>query len=846
MKVLPSNLQYVLKYSSIEFIKEFIKIQIQQYGKIEKVEPFIGNKTLISLILKNREESREQLLEFFLFNSGLYDSKCNDEKNSFSFGKIYDFENYNLLNKIYDLSIFTNRLFVTKPFNLTINQSFDELLFTHRTNLIHVLNKPIKPLDSKLDKINNKIKKISSNSSGSSGSSSGSKSGSSGSSCDIEKYKLKKLQKFIIIETKQIELYKDYILKYNESIDEFHQCKDELDEFYYGDHYLNAFKDNKDEFKDKNDGSDESYLISFLRYIKLSKPSISIPFIINFYNEYKKKMNLKKFHMFPILKYIKNNNNNQNLEKQQSYSLIISDKLIINWLISFENKVILSVLLNDHSIVFTDFQIIQYAYNFNNNNSNNNNNNNNDSKEVTGQLNSFKSIQSFYLKGKENSIQVEQQSKEYIFRYLFKKSIQQCDLNNLKIIDSLNIKVLDFQSNDNDNDNDDDDFILPNTPIKQIIKLLNYLNQSKFKSFTNENLKRFYNQLVRYYKSSQSSSSSATEAAFLEFKIEENFKIKEIQEIIVNSIFKLDLIQLQFLLNNCCKKVKFDSNIFDDLVESYNPSINTKAIIFKHGYGANRIIYHYGDDDSNNGNGDGKVATDITAMITLIKSFYDRFKEYVPFSNGINIMIQHLYRKLIQHKGFTIEMMESVHQYINNGNTGYPSWFSEPGLYETFYFLHIRSPKFTKYILSFPHETTIPYSRFYDCNKQYSNIQTPPVTLNNNNNNNSISYQIRNYLLPNIFSFEFIFGRNCSCGSFKNSFGDLLKSLVNNLLFKYAEELISVSYSNLISLDTATNLKFFESIKRPTLFVELCNQYFKDNNDSIIYDYFLSGVKNRF
>ncbi|KAM9955628.1 hypothetical protein ACTFIW_005904 [Dictyostelium discoideum] len=296
------------------------------------------------------------------------------------------------------------------------------------------------------------------------------------------------------------------------------------------------------------------------------------------------------------------------------------------------------------------------------------------------------------------------------------KAIKECNIEKLEEIDTNNpMFKLDVSKHHK--------FQLPNEK-EDIMKIWQYFNKHSFKQMIPN-----YDILIEFF-------SSVTDIIPpFELKIS---NLKEplsgkLGTFLIHQLYRKNLNIMELLLNS------FDNFNFIHQIHVLSELIDKKRFLFN---GCEKLYQV-----------DKKFSFQI---IRIIKLIIDKFNKLTKDQNNIeniptttySLILNHLYDQLLRVKGLTIDQLEYVRSIIPE------QLFNNDYFYKTyrnFFYLNIRSPKLTKYIIERPGVTTFIQNSTQFFNDKYNTIE--PIT------NEIVGFDLRKYLNFNLFTYDYILGR---------------------------------------------------------------------------------------
>ncbi|EAL66180.1 hypothetical protein DDB_G0282641 [Dictyostelium discoideum AX4] len=531
---------------------------------------------------------------------------------------------------------------------------------------------------------------------------------------------LKKIQRLVILVSGDYTFYSGYILKYEESINEFHN-----DSYYSND-------DDGDDNDDDDDDDGESKLITFSRLILLNVFSYqSHTTMDKLMKNFKEKK--IKWHK-PLFKLIGS-------EKKT----ITIDKSTYDWIIGTDCDEVFDYF-NSKQFDFQSFETAIYCFeNYNN---------------------SRKYLKPFSIKT------------------LYFNSIKECNLDQLKTIESLYIDPFDLFS-----DQRSYKCIPLPTSKDDLIKLINYFSDSNFKAFSKDSLVSFFSQVFKTGLVSPS-----------EIKIKIPTTITLPNDILLDALFDLDLKFLELLL------VSLDGFEFEQ--EEYERLDSVEKNLF-----SKELNLFHNDIE----------LIDFDELYRLIEFIINKFlktgsKRGRRSESACEIM-NYLYQMLLQRELVTPKQVIKVNQLLQSHSVPI-----KHSLFNAFYYLQIRSAKFTKYILSRPGFDSffeINYEESYSCSIDYSEGV---------NHLGQHGFDLAIYLDFDCFTFDYVLGTNEN-GDYNTPFDQVLYQLVYQLSHSIINEIDIID--DFTSLSMNADLEYCLDIRRVDLFfkqLEFINKQIQQTN----------------
>ncbi|KAM9998372.1 hypothetical protein ACTFIY_008018 [Dictyostelium cf. discoideum] len=475
-----------------------------------------------------------------------------------------------------------------------------------------------------------------------------------------------------------------------------------INEFHYNSYFSNDDCDDDDD--------DESKLITFLRLILMNEfPNQSKKTMDKIMKNFKKKK--IKWHK-PLFKSI----------DSEGKKITIKDKSTFDWIISIDCDEVYKYY-NSKKCDFKSFETAIYCLeNYNN-------------------------------------------SREYFdlfsFNTLYSNAIKECNLDQLKTIESLVVDPSGLLSDHNSYKT----ILTPNSK-DDLIKLINYFSDSNFKAFTKHSLILF---LFQVFETSLLSPS--------EIKINIPTTITSPNEIILNAIFYFDFQLLELLL------VSLDEFEFEQ--QDYQRLGYRKKNLFC----KELNIFHIEDD--------------FNELYRLIEFIINKFLIGGSGVGGYESaceIINYLYQITLQIKLVTPKQLLKVYELLQLNSVSI-----KHSLYNAFYYLQIRSAKFTKYILSRPG-----FDGFLEINygeSYYSSIDySEDAHLLSHR-----GFDLGSFLNPDCFTFDYVLGTNEN-GDYNTPFDQILYQLVYQLSHSIINEIDIID--DFTSLSMNADLEYCLDIRR--------------------------------
>ncbi|KAM9998344.1 hypothetical protein ACTFIY_008012 [Dictyostelium cf. discoideum] len=523
---------------------------------------------------------------------------------------------------------------------------------------------------------------------------------------------LKKIQRLVILVSRDSEFYSDYILKYEDSINEFHN-----------DSYFS-----NDDGDDDDDDDDESKLITFSRLILMNEFSNqSNKTIDKMMKNFKEKKT--KWHK-PLFKLIGPNR-----------KTITIDKLTYDWIMSTDCNEVFDYF-NKTQIDFQSFETAIYCFEKYNN--------------------SRKYLQPFLIKPS----------------YL--NAIKECNLDQLKAIESLDVDPLDLDSGHSSYKC----IPLP-TSKDDLVKLINYFSDSNFKAFNKESLISFFSQVFKTGLVSPS-----------EIKIKIPTTITSPNKILLDALFDLDLKLLELLLVSL-DRFEFEQEDYERL-DSVEKNLFSKEL----------NVFH-----------NDRELIDFNELYRLIEFIINKFLIGGSECESASEIMNYLYQMLLQRELITPKQVIKVYELLQSHSVSI-----KHSLFNAFYYLQIRSAKFTKYILSRPGLDSFfqtNYEESYSCSIDYSEGV---------NYLGQYGFNLANYLDFDCFTFDYVLGTNEN-GDYNTPFDQILYQLVYQLSHSIINEIDIID--DFASLSMNADLEYCLDIRRVDLFfkqLEFINKQIQQTN----------------
>ncbi|KAM9998367.1 hypothetical protein ACTFIY_008009 [Dictyostelium cf. discoideum] len=526
---------------------------------------------------------------------------------------------------------------------------------------------------------------------------------------------LKKIQRLVILVSRDSEFYSDYILKYEDSINEFHN-----DSYFSND-------DGDDDDGDDGD-DDESKLITFSRLILMNvfsyQSNKTMDKMMKIFKEKK-----TKWHK-PLFKLIGSDR-----------KTITIDKLTYDWIMSTDCNEVFDYF-NRKQIDFQSFETAIYCFEKYNN--------------------SRKYLVPFSLKT------------------LYLNAIKECNLDQLKTIESLNVDPLGLFNNHLSYKC----LSLP-TSKGDLIKLINYFSDSSFKAFNKDSLASFFSQVFKTGLVSPS-----------EIKIKIPTTITSPNEILLDALVDLDLKLLELLLVSL-DRFEFEQEDYERL-DSVEKNLFSKEL----------SIFH-----------NDRELIDFNELYRLIEFIVNTFLIGGCVHESACEIMNYLYQMLLQRELITPKQVIKVYELLQLNSVSI-----KHSLFNAFYYLRIRSAKFIKYFLSRPGLDSffeINNEESYSCSIDYSEGV---------NHLNQHGFDLGNYLDSDCFTFDYVLGTNEN-GDYNTPFDQILYQLVYQLSHSIVNEIDIID--DFASLSMNADLEYCLDIRRVDLFfkqLEFINKQIQQTN----------------
>ncbi|KAK5577998.1 hypothetical protein RB653_002947 [Dictyostelium firmibasis] len=529
--------------------------------------------------------------------------------------------------------------------------------------------------------------------------------------------KLKLLQRLIVIVSREIQFNKSYILKYGESINEFHN-----DGFY-------SLNDEEYENCSSND-INESKLITLCRYLALE---------LHFF--------AAQYEIIAIIQRAMNAFRENNIEWYEPFfklidpisrTITIKDKSNFDWIFKSTKCELFKEFIFSRKFVFETFESSIYLY---------------ENKENIP-LNMCHLF-----------------THEFFFIKPYFKAIKECDIERLKKIDSI-IGASSFSKQPLQQQNKDL-YDLPSSK-EDVLKLINYFSETGFKVFTKQDLTSFFSNVFKTIEPS-------------EIIIVFPSNTLNVNDFLLSAMFDLDFKLLELLVNSL-DDIRFTVDDFET-VKNFQRQLFTKKL---------HIIHN------------DKQLIEFDSLYRLIEVMIKKYSKtkklnVVKLSRSVEVIVNYLFQMLIQREYITSKEVTKLYQLLQHHSV--PIYHS---LFNSFFYLLIRSSKFTKYIMSRPGITVffeLNYEQSYNCSiEDYEGL----------NEINQKGFNLANYLQPDIFTFEYVLGVNSETGEYNTKFDQVLLQLVHQLSHSIIYEVDIVNEFLFQSLNA--DLKYFLDIRRVDLF----------------------------
>ncbi|KAM9981895.1 hypothetical protein ACTFIY_004201 [Dictyostelium cf. discoideum] len=590
--------------------------------------------------------------------------------------------------------------------------------------------------------------------------------------------KLKELRRLVVIHSRQETFYKQYILYYEESIDEFHR------DLQY------------DRIDSSNLDSDCKKFLALLRYMG-EFVTDKMPNRHKYYLEDLKKMKsstsndrwcpllFKAIECFP----------------GQLENFNITDKSIIDWIkntnsIVINTAVCTSFTMVSYSLIELKHYAITQAFT---------NLDMEDNKKSLSYFFKKNWFVKFYLKELEFcNVERLQEIEDFLTKNCLENSSSPISIN-VDSYGSFDFKIdqQQQQQQQQPNQNIVDDQFDSDVFEKKIVGLIEYLNKSNFK-FIQYGMHVFLKKVIEHLPR-EISSNLVVNLNPVKFYV---------NSWLTASIITLNLKMVEFLINNL-EAIEFEEQDFTRIqsVERnlFNSSLNVyhnhdEILVFDFVMSIfQTIVNKWGKCTVNNnqkeggGGGSGGGGT--------IKSLPE----------SCIVILNYFFEMIIQTKYITIEQVRKAHQFLCLNSIPI-----KHSLFHAFYYLKIRSAKFIKYILSRPG-----IEAFFD------------VTMDSRYNSTreyftERCFDIRDHLKYEMFTFDYVLGcegtsGGASSSSTTASFDEILQNLFdqlsNDICFK--ENIVH----NFYQLSKNADLSFCLDIRRVDLFfkhLDIIQSHLKD------------------
>ncbi|KAK5579335.1 hypothetical protein RB653_009017 [Dictyostelium firmibasis] len=397
--------------------------------------------------------------------------------------------------------------------------------------------------------------------------------------------------------------------------------------------------------------------------------------------------------------------------------------------------------------------------------------------------------------------------KSSIFVYPFFKAIRTCDI---KTLDYMLSSIMGFKIPNNFNDN----YIKienSETITQDVMNLVDYLTKN-LNLFPPE----FFNRLIKII-------------------IEINYQNFNLSKVIINfkkiekvinpislfnySIKKLSPIMLKYIINNY--------NFMNKGEYDFSRSVEKRDNYFIQFDSNHRL------DFFRTTNNEESLNNLINIIEILVNHFNnqkqkdkdDQSGENQKYLNSLIDLINSLFKKLIQMKESTKEIVCGLYEKISKSS----SIKIENSLFHIIYYLSKRSMKFIKYIMDNPFledslSGTFEYGIefFQDYNRIIYTIDKINLVTDR--------FDIKKYLDKDVFTFNFIFN---------GSFDDIINKLINHLshLPAFNHKQLILKNNKFLSCSLNNNLKFLLEIKRLDLFFKELNyiqSLLLENNSTLV------------
>ncbi|KAM9998368.1 hypothetical protein ACTFIY_008013 [Dictyostelium cf. discoideum] len=322
-----------------------------------------------------------------------------------------------------------------------------------------------------------------------------------------------------------------------------------------------------------------------------------------------------------------------------------------------------------------------------------------------------------------------------------------------------------------------------------LIKLTNYFSDSSFKAFSRDSFVSFFFQVFETGLLSPS-----------EIKIPTTITTFA-NEILLDALIFFDFKILELLL------VSLDG--FEEEEEDYERLDSAEKVLFNQ-----KLSLLHND----------RELIDINELYRLIEFIINKFLIDGSGSGGVHEsatgIINCLYRILIKIELVTPKQVIKAYQLLQLNSVSI-----EHSLYNAFYYLQIRSAKFTKYILSRPGlDSFFHYAnnnKPYDCSDDFSG-RFEYISQH--------GFYLRKYLDSDCFTFDYVLGTNEN-GDYNTPFDQVLYQLVYQLSHSITYEIDIIN--DFASLSMNADLEYCLDIRRVHLFfkqLEFINKQIQQTN----------------
>ncbi|KAM9995409.1 hypothetical protein ACTFIY_001586 [Dictyostelium cf. discoideum] len=412
------------------------------------------------------------------------------------------------------------------------------------------------------------------------------------------------------------------------------------------------------------------------------------------------------------------------------------------------------------------------------------------------QFENLETIEYACLKFVENNsnLRFSKTTEQRLLYLPFIKAISECDIEALQYIDNNKI-VLKNDLIGPYRQNMEESLSIQTT--ENLIKLTEYLGSSGYKNFKPDCF-GFFVEIITNIENPTYDLSLV--------KVNFNCYINKTIDLLIHSFNNSSFKIIKFILDNC-NPIKTNTQSF---IDQWNQSYRLNYIYVLDNSDKFYKIKYYTSNASIN---------DIQLCIKILLKFYKNNNNNNNNELNLNLnleyeiilkkLINYQFKRLIETNYLSIDLLNSTYQLINEIDEN----IIEHSFFHSFYYLTIKSKKFLKYIMGLPFITSVL--------KDFNNHR-----YDDDKNYNYIGFDIKKYLDPIIFNYQFIF---------ESDFDIILDKLIMNLsiLPSINDQQMIQKEENYLFLTLNYNLQYFLEIKRIDLFLnQLDFIQFKMNNNN--------------